>query len=108
ERMIRSFLTVTGAVAGGEVSEEEPDYFTIDDSVSKRKDTEYELHVDNFELVREGEVYASTPEFRLVADRDFFPILMSEDGYEEILGFRGSRVATSLREATEAYRELDG
>jgi len=64
---------------------------------------DYELLVDNFEEVREGETYARLNGEPVVAECDFYPILMSEDGYVEVLGYRGTKVASNLEDALEHF-----
>jgi predicted deacylase len=51
----------------------------------------YEFLAENFEKVEEGEKYAESEEEELRAEEAFYPILMSSDGYDEILGFRGRK-----------------
>jgi hypothetical protein len=104
ERVVRAFLDLTGAIETGYVSdEEEPDYFVIGEAVPKKPGMDYELLVDNFVEVCEGETYARSDGEAVVAERDFYPILMSEDGYAEALGYRGSKVASNLEEALEYF-----
>lgn len=54
----------------------------------------YRLLVDNFEQVEQGEVFAEAVESgeELRAGEPFYPFLMSEQGYEDILGFQAERV----------------
>jgi succinylglutamate desuccinylase len=46
----------------------------------------------NFEKVAKGEVYASRGDKELVAEKGFYPVLMSTNGYEDILGHKASRL----------------
>jgi hypothetical protein len=54
--------------------------------------TAYEVHVDNFEYVPAGSVYASVDGRDLIADEPFYPILVSANGYSDIFGYRGERL----------------
>ena len=100
EGAVRAFLDLTGAVETGyEPDDDEPDYFVIEEAVPKEPGMDYELLVENFVEVLEGETYARSDDEPVVAERDFYPILMSEDGYVEVLGYRGRKVASNLEDA---------
>jgi predicted deacylase len=104
ERVVRAFLDVTGAVETGyEPNEGEPEYFEIGEAVPKEPGKEHELLVENFAEVREDETYARSGGEPVIADRSFYPILMSEDGYAEVLGYRGRKVASNLEDAIEYF-----
>jgi predicted deacylase len=104
EGVVRAFLDLTGAAETGyEPDEDEPEYFEIGEAVPKEPDKEYELLVENFAEVREDETYARSDGEPVIADRSFYPILMSEDGYAEVLGYRGSKVASNLDDAIEYF-----
>lgn len=51
----------------------------------------FEVLVDNFERVVEGEVFAEKNDDVLVAERDFYPVLMSTIGYDNAVGYQGVR-----------------
>lgn len=104
DRIVRAFLDTTGAVETGYgPDEDEPEYFEIGEAVPKEPDKEYELLVENFAEVREDETYARSDGEDIIADRSFYPILMSEDGYAEVLGYRGRKVASNLDDALEHF-----
>jgi succinylglutamate desuccinylase len=67
----------------------EPEVYRYLDTV---KGTGWEFTAKNFELVREGEVYARKGDEELTADRDFYPVLMSTHGYDGQLGFRAEKI----------------
>ncbi|MFB6207789.1 MAG: succinylglutamate desuccinylase/aspartoacylase family protein, partial [Candidatus Nanohaloarchaea archaeon] len=48
----------------------------------------YEFLAENFERVAKGEVFARRGEEKLVADEPFYPVLMSTNGYKNMLGFK--------------------
>jgi len=84
------FLRHTGVLAG----EPEPtgtNFYRVFDLVWKEGNADYHFVGENFQPVEEGEVYATRDGERLVAERDFWPILMSDDGHEELFGYRGAR-----------------
>ena len=54
--------------------------------------------VENFERVPEGAIYATVDREDLTADEPFWPIVMSEDGSEDIFGYRGLKIGESLED----------
>ncbi len=102
--VVEAFLQVTGAADTGYVSEGEPDYYEVYDRVGKDPDVDYSLRVDNFTEVGEGTVYATHSVGELKAEESFYPVLMSEEGYEDVLGYKARRVAGSLEEAMEHFK----
>lgn len=59
--------------------------------IPKATDTEYEVYVDNFEHVEDGTTFASSELGDVVADESFYPVLLSADGYESMLGYVAQR-----------------
>ncbi len=94
---IREFLLATGAIAG-EAPLKDPIIYEGEAEVPKPPGETYEVLAENFVKVSPGEVYARVDGEPLVADEEFYPILMSADGYDDILGFRARKVAESLSE----------
>lgn len=47
---------------------------------------------ENFSLVEEGDVFARKGKRELVSDEDFYPVLMSENGYKDKLGFKSRKL----------------
>jgi len=89
---IVEFLTATG-VLDGTVPETDTREYSVFETVRKDPDSEYRFRSENFERVAEGEVYATRDGRDMVADRPFYPVLFSDDGHEEIFGYK-----TALRE----------
>lgn len=89
---IVEFLTFTG-VLDGTVSEADTSEYRVFETVRKDSDSEYRFRSENFERVAEGEVYATRDGGDIVADRSFYPVLFSDDGHEEIFGYK-----TAVRE----------
>ncbi|WP_266078563.1 M14 family metallopeptidase [Haladaptatus caseinilyticus] len=88
ERVLRNFLGVMGAL--DTLSEEgDPELYRIFDVV---EGSGYEFIGENFVRVETGETFARRDGEVLRAERPFYPILMSTDGYEDILGFQAERV----------------
>jgi len=65
--------------------------YDVFDTVEKEPGAEYRFLGENFRRVEQGEVYATRDGAELVAERPFWPMLMSGDGHERLLGYRGTR-----------------
>ena len=55
--------------------------------IPKPAGTEYEVFVENFELVEAGTAFAAVDNEPLYAEEDFYPVLLSPYGYEDIFGY---------------------
>jgi hypothetical protein len=64
------------------------------DPIPKTPGGDHEVFAANFEVVAEGDRFAATDGDPLVADRSFYPVLLSADGYEAIFGYVAERVGT--------------
>lgn len=65
-----------------------PELFVHEEEV----EGDWEFLKENFQKVEEGEVYARRGDEELVAEEDFYPVLMSTNGYEGMLGHKASKV----------------
>lgn len=115
EKYLDAVSVEVGEVGSDEASENAYDvllnflaYFDVIDREKPEERTElfemyeavpgnYEFLAENFKKVEEGEKFAENEEEELVAEEAFYPILMSSDGYDEILGFRGRRLENELK-----------
>ncbi|WP_436344775.1 succinylglutamate desuccinylase [Natronorubrum sp. FCH18a] len=95
EYQARAFLERVDALPG-DPPKADPDYFHMGEPVPKPDGESSEFHVENFERVPEGTVYATVDGEELTADEPFWPILMSDDGAEDIFGYRGHEIGESL------------
>lgn len=91
------FLIATGALAGS-VSTRSPAVFEIGEEIDRPPGEQYEVLVENFERVEAGQAFARVDGRAITADESFYPVLLSVDGYEEILGFSGRKLADSVEE----------
>ena len=66
-----------------------PELFEVFDTVEKPG---YRFTGENFRKVNAGEVYAEKEGSKLEAEEGFYPVLMSTDGYDTILGHRARKV----------------
>ncbi|MCO8245170.1 MULTISPECIES: succinylglutamate desuccinylase/aspartoacylase family protein [unclassified Haladaptatus] len=97
--LVRGFLAGTGALPLPEGenpvnagTRDEVEVFRMDQPVLKNGGSEFEVLVDNFQRVGEGEAFATSDGAELVADEPFVPVLMSAYGYEDIFGYTAEYV----------------
>ncbi|WP_255149285.1 succinylglutamate desuccinylase/aspartoacylase domain-containing protein [Halorarius halobius] len=64
---------------------------------------EYEVLAANFERVAEGSVYARANDETFVADRPFYPVLLSAYGYESVFGYAASLVGRLDENAAQEH-----
>ena len=93
-RLLRAFLAATGVLpladAGDRFDGPDPEsvgVFRMQAPIPKPPGTEYEVFVDNFELVEAGSAFAAVDNEPLYAEEDFYPVLLSPEGYEDIFGY---------------------
>lgn len=79
---------------------EEVPVFRLTRSVPKTGTGEYTVSATNFERVPAGERFASTDGNPLIAEEDFYPVLLSAEGYDDIFGYAAEKV--QLIDAGEA------
>jgi len=83
-----AFLRATG-VLPGDSDPTDTDLYRIFDRIEKAPDTEYRVFAENFRRVPAGEPYAETDAGeKLRSDREFWPVLLSADGHDRLLGYR--------------------
>ncbi len=92
--LVREFLMTAGVLSG---DVERPRYrplsvFRLDQRIPKEAADEYEVFVENFERVAEGETFAAADGEPLRAERPFYPVLLSAYGYENVFGYAGDLV----------------
>jgi len=75
--------------------------YRLTEQIPKEHDAEYEVLVDNFDHVERGTAFARNGHGDVVADEPFYPVLLSADGYEEILGYAGQRQRIVSRTAAQ-------
>lgn len=99
----RAFLTAAGAYDDS-IPDSEPEFYRLDAEIEKPAAEEYELLAENFKQVSAGEEFATAGGDSLVASESFVPILASECGYDDVFGYRGTHLGSTLdaaRESTE-------
>ncbi|CAI49793.1 AstE domain protein [Natronomonas pharaonis DSM 2160] len=94
EALAREFLVAVGALSGGgEQTRHHPlPIFRLDKQIPKPEADTYEVFVENFERVAEGDAFAAADGERLVAEWPFYPVLLSAYGYRNVFGYAGELV----------------
>ncbi|WP_299233450.1 succinylglutamate desuccinylase/aspartoacylase domain-containing protein [Natronomonas sp.] len=102
-RLAREFLVAVGALSGeGESPWRRPlSVFRLDERIPKPEGERYEVFVENFERVAEGDRFAAADGEALVAEAPFYPVLLSAYGYRNVFGYAGSLVGRLDGEPSE-------
>jgi predicted deacylase len=95
-RTLRRFLAAEGVI-DGPVERPELEVYEVFEVAAGR---DYEVVVDNFSRVEPGEVYAHKDTTVRRAEQPFYPVLMSNDGYEDLIGFKARKVAPTQSAAS--------
>jgi hypothetical protein len=53
----------------------------------------YKFLAENFQKVNEGEVYAEKSRNKKKAEESFYPILMSTEGYDDLIGHKAKKIS---------------
>lgn len=93
ERIARAFLAATGATAEPVRPDRKPLY-RLDHPIQKPSGGDYEVVVDNFEVVPEGEPFATVDGEPRLAEHPFVPVLVSAYGYEDLFGYAATQVGS--------------
>ena len=67
----------------------EPEIYRVFETV---EGAGYEFFGANFQKVEEGEKYAERNGEDVIAEHEFYPVLMSTSGYSDMLGFKAERI----------------
>ena len=102
----RAFLSATGALPAPIEGDVEPPLslhrrddddvtvFDMLDQIPKQPAETYEVFVDNFERVAPGDQFAAADGERYNADTEFYPVLLSAYGYEDVFGYAADCLGT--------------
>lgn len=87
-----NFLAAEGVI-DAEYEKSEQEFFEYYGTV-ENGDAEFKAR--NFELVEKGETFARKSSEAIIAEEDFYPVLMSTNGYDSILGFKAKKMDNPL------------
>lgn len=82
-----NFLAAEGVIEE-EFERSEPDFFEVYDH---EEGGGYEFTAENFRPVETGQVFAEGRDDTKIADEEFHPVLMSTDGYDDMIGFKAKK-----------------
>jgi hypothetical protein len=68
--------------------------FRLRDQIPKANADQYEVYASNFEPVAAGTPFASADGRDVVAEEDFYPVLLSPEGYEQVFGYAADHIDT--------------
>ena len=83
-----NFLAAEGVI-DEKFEKSDPEFFQVFDKVAGQG---YEFRAKNFQKVEKGELYAEKEGDQKTAEREFYPVLMSTDGYDDMIGFRARKL----------------
>ncbi|WP_439027344.1 succinylglutamate desuccinylase [Haloarchaeobius sp. DT45] len=98
DRLTRAFLTATGALPGDAPAKPIP-HFRLRERIPKVPADRYEVFVENFQRVDPGTTFAAADGDEQVADSEFYPVLLSTDGYEDVFGYSATRLGDLTADA---------
>ncbi|SDZ78277.1 Succinylglutamate desuccinylase [Haloplanus vescus] len=84
-----AFFQHTG-VLPGDPPAPDPGFYEVSEAIYKEPGESYDVLAENFERVAPGETFATADGDALVADEAFWPVLMSADGHDVLLGYRST------------------
>jgi predicted deacylase len=88
--LIVNFLASEGVI-DAEFQRSDPDIYQYYETV----EGDWEFVAENFRKVKKGEIFGKREQETREAEEDFYPVLMSTEGYEGKLGFKARKVDTS-------------
>ena len=86
---IVAFLQTTG-VLPGDPPAQDPGFYEVTEAMYKEPTRTYRVVAENFERVAPGDAFATVDGDPLVADDEFWPVLMSAEGHDTLLGYRST------------------
>jgi hypothetical protein len=94
-RVAREFLGAVGAVPAFErPAKDGVPVFRLRERIPKDAAESYEVYAANFEQVTAGTPFASAGGTEVIADEEFYPVLLSPEGYEQVFGYAADRTDT--------------
>lgn len=66
--------------------------FEINKSFPKKDDSSLDSNIENYKLVKKGEIVGYSNEEPIISEEDFYPVLFGEKNYETMFGFVGKKI----------------
>mgnify|MGYP002760513161 CR=1 FL=1 len=85
--VIKNFMKANG-ILEGEAERNTPEEYMMYGKVTGK---DYQFTHRNFKKVEKGQAYAIRGKEKLRAEEDFYPVLMSTTGYEDMIGFKAGK-----------------
>ncbi len=99
--LVRAFLVATGVLRQDEdetrldaPERDEVSVFRLEGPIPKPEAERYDVLAENFTKVDAGEAFARADDDEIVAEKSFYPVLLSPNGYESIFGYVSKKVGT--------------
>ena len=104
--ILRAFLSATGVLPAPVAGDSEPPLslhrrdadevtvFRLLNRIPKDPAEEYHVYVANFQRVAPGQRVATADGETYSADTEFYPVLLSANGYDDVFGYAAERVGT--------------
>lgn len=99
--LIRAFLAATNALPEPTTDDrihsrgtDEVSVFRLVERIGKPPAESYEVLAHNFERVGPNEVFAVADGEEFTADEEFYPVLMSAYGYDDVFGYAAERLGS--------------
>ncbi|MGM0605664.1 MAG: succinylglutamate desuccinylase [Halobacteriota archaeon] len=96
--LVRAFLAATDVLRGGRknrietLDRDEVSVFRLEEPIPKPDAASFEVFAENFTRVAPGEPFAAADGEEIVADREFYPVLLSPYGYRSIFGYASQKI----------------
>lgn len=93
QQVIREFLAAAGLTddPAPERANSLP-VFQLGGPIPKEQATDYEVFARNFESLSAGDPIAAADGETVYAEEPFYPVLLSAEGYENVFGYRSTRI----------------
>lgn len=75
-----------------EKPEQETELYKVIDMLDKPKGCKINNEIKNFGLIKKGSLIGKTKNEKILADRDFYPVLFGGKSYKKIFGFRADKI----------------
>ena len=93
EQIIREFLAAAGLTDDPAPTRAASlPVFQLGGPIPKARATEYEVFARNFESLAAGDPIAAADGETVFAEESFYPVLLSAEGYEDVFGYRATRI----------------